>query len=341
MKPQLAICIPTYNRGYLLANCLQSIVESNINCEDSARNYEIIISDNCSNDDTNQVVEKYTSYLPIKYSRNHKNLGIARNFLNAISLASAEYAWLVGSDDLLIAGSIRKIMKLIEKNPDVDLFYINAFLLDKSYLDKYEHPFKIQHLPLSMETHNRVHTSSKKDFFNLIDPSVAFDYLGGMYLSVFRREKWLAHEDCLDKAAIHDSRTFSHFDNTFPHIKIFAHAFNKSKVYIEHTPLIVSLSGAREWAPMYPLVRSFRLLEALDIYKSKGLSWRKYIKCKNYSLQWFIPDLMLMIAHPKRTGLNYISIRKALANILFPNTYLSLIRVSFGKVVGYFHKCRI
>ena len=45
---KLSICIPTYNRAYLLRNCLSSICE----CIPSDLDFEVCISDNASTDDT-------------------------------------------------------------------------------------------------------------------------------------------------------------------------------------------------------------------------------------------------------------------------------------------------
>ena len=46
-----------------------------------------------------------------------------------------------------------------------------------------------------------------------------------MFLSVFRRKNWNKNVGALDELAISDDHTFSHFDNTFPHVKIFSQAF--------------------------------------------------------------------------------------------------------------------
>ena len=99
-------------------------------------------------------------------------------------------------------------------------------------------------------------------FLDLINPDVSFDFLGGIFLSVFSKRNWNQYTNVLDENAINDTRVWSHFDNTFPQIKICAHAFRASTAFFHSTPLIVSLFGSatREWAPMYPLVRSVRLI---------------------------------------------------------------------------------
>ena len=102
----------------------------------------------------------------------------------------------------------------------------------------------------------------------------------------------MEHKNILNPFALTDIRTFSYFDNTFPHIKIFAKAFANNNAFFSAEPLSVCLTGAREWSPMYPFVHSVRLIEALVEYKKNGLSFLRYLWCKNYALNNFIPDFI-------------------------------------------------
>ncbi len=76
----LSICIPTYNRATLLDQCLRSIVEQTHESLD----YEIIVSDNNSNDTTEEVVRKYASITNLRYFKNEENIGAVRNILNLV-----------------------------------------------------------------------------------------------------------------------------------------------------------------------------------------------------------------------------------------------------------------
>ena len=66
----LSICIPTYNRVNQLDNCLNSILISKKKVDNF--NFEICISDNCSEEDTESIIKKYNKELTIKYNRNEK-----------------------------------------------------------------------------------------------------------------------------------------------------------------------------------------------------------------------------------------------------------------------------
>ena len=110
-----------------------------------------------------------------------------------------------------------------------------------------------------MQPFSQRKNEGKLRFNELINPNISFDFLGGIFLSVFRKKNWDENTSVLDKNAIQDNRIFSHFDNTFPHIKIFSRAFANSDAYFNSIPLNVCLTGAREWSHMSPLIMSVRL----------------------------------------------------------------------------------
>lgn len=321
---RISICIPTYNRARHLANCLHSIA----NCGSVAGvDFEVCVSDNGSTDDTAEVVRNAQQAMPIRYRRNETNLGIPRNFLAVVAMAEGEFAWLLGDDDLLMPGAIRRLTELIAAHPAVDFFYVNSFHLQTEYVKSFPQPFEMRNVPADMRPFSEFREEGERPFFALIDARVSFDFLGGMFLVVFRRAAWQRNVDALDPAALADGRTFSHFDNTFPHVKIFSRAFAKSRAYFNARPLSVCLTGAREWAPMYPLVHSVRLVEALREYRRNGLPLWQYLRCRNQALDNFLPELGAMLVHGARAGRQYLRPwRHVLANAPYPNVYLSLPR---------------
>lgn len=326
---KISICIPTYNRAAHLANCLQSIASLESR---SAIDFQVCVSDNCSTDETEDVVRAAQQAMPIVYQKNSRNIGMSRNFLRVVDMADADFVWLVGDDDLLMPHALKALVELIENHPSVDFFYVNAFHLKTEYVFSFPQPFDIRQLPTDMVPFSSWAADGELPFTDLINPKISFDFLGGIFLSVFRRQLWVQHVDALSAEAIADPRVFSHFDNTFPHLKIFSRAFTDSRAYFNSNSLIVCLTGAREWAPMYPLVHSVRLVEALKEYRKNGLSRLSYWRCRNYALNNFLPDLVSMAVHRKRSGYSYIKpLDLILENCLYPNFYLSLVNFFIRK----------
>lgn len=330
---KISICIPTYNRAVHLTNCLQSIIS---NKSKSEIEFQVCVSDNCSTDETEDVVRRAQNHLDIKYYKNESNLGVTKNILNVVGVADGEFIWLIGDDDLLLPFALEKISNLICKYKDIDYFYINTFHLESEYVLSFPQPFDTANLPKDMKLWSSWPKSGEMKFMDLVDPKISFDFLGGMFLSVFRRRKWIRHVDVLEKTAVSDPRVCAHFDNTYPHVKIFANAFANSAVFFNAEPLSVCLRGAREWAPMFPLVRSVRTLEALNEYRKNGLPYIKYLLCKNYALNHFVPDFVLMLINKDHSGFVYIKPWKLIfGNCLYPNFYFSIF-YSIGRKLKLF-----
>lgn len=116
--PRLAICIPTYKRPAYLEVCLKSILTA-IGDE----TVPIVISDD-SGDDTNaEVIARAKFQSPnVKWYRNEENLGIDRNIMSAVSLCTADYAWLVGEDDLLIPNAVKHVLGVLRTRSPGFLF---------------------------------------------------------------------------------------------------------------------------------------------------------------------------------------------------------------------------
>ena len=331
----LSICIPTYNRPNQLPNCLHSIYLAKKN---SNLDFEVCISDNGSNYDVTKIIQPYEDKLKIRLNKNKVNLGYQPNLLKTISIATGEYVWAIGDDDLLIPGSLQKIEKLLNDNRDVDFFYINSYLLDYSYLSKFEKPFNTKNLPNNMEKLSKKKISQKLHFWDLIDYKVSFDFLLGNFLNIFKRKMWLDNVSCLNENLLKDTRVWSNFDNTCAHIKIYANAFKNSQAYFYEDALTVNAFGVREWAPLYPFIEIVRLPEVLDYYRSKGLSFKKYVLNKNYALRNFSNYFFKILIRGKEGGLNYVNFyRHVFLNLIYPNVYLSILHFIFRKLKNKFN----
>lgn len=124
-EPVLSICIPTWNRAKYLDKSLNSIF-SQIG-EISEGNLELFVSDNASDDNTSDVINKYIELgLPITYNRNTENIGAARNFLNCINWASGKYILLLGDDDILKPRAINMILDAL-RGDDYGMLHIRKY----------------------------------------------------------------------------------------------------------------------------------------------------------------------------------------------------------------------
>jgi len=119
----LSIGIPTYNGGKHIKETLDSIV-SQLN--DVNEEIEIVISDNASTDETPEIIKDYQNrYGIIKYFRNGQNVGFDRNVDLLFERAIGKYVWLLSDDDLILPGSIRKVLKVLSKHPELAAVFVN------------------------------------------------------------------------------------------------------------------------------------------------------------------------------------------------------------------------
>ncbi len=180
-SPILSICIPTYNRSFYLKDCLRDLTEQLVADGDLINNVEILISDNCSIDDTQSLVAEYQKrYANIKYFKNEKNVGFDLNVVNSIEKATGKYCMYLGDDDAIAIGGIRYLVDFLRKN---ELSVLTYELVDYSNLNK----SKITNGTIKDEL---IHvTNSHNDFLN-------DSYSHGVFNNfTFDRKLWLENVD--------------------------------------------------------------------------------------------------------------------------------------------------
>ncbi|MFH1691078.1 MAG: glycosyltransferase family 2 protein [Candidatus Omnitrophota bacterium] len=91
---KFSVCLPTYNMGPLLGATIENILNQTF------QNFELIISDNCSQDETERIVKSFSDPR-IKYFRNDINLGYFGNLEQCMRLASGEIIFLMSAKSLL------------------------------------------------------------------------------------------------------------------------------------------------------------------------------------------------------------------------------------------------
>ena len=108
------VAIPTYNRAeYLRQNLTQ--LRSELTPELQSQ-VEILVSDNCSPDHTQEVVQSFLKDgMQIKYIRNAENIGWGGNFFQCFDQASAKYVLLLGDDDVLWDGALAKLVNTLQR----------------------------------------------------------------------------------------------------------------------------------------------------------------------------------------------------------------------------------
>lgn len=134
---QFSIIVPVYNIENYIEYCIESIIRQTF------KNYELIIVDDGSVDESANIVDRYKTFKNIKvYHKKNGGLSDARNF--GIKHASGQYLMFVDGDDFLYDKySLEKIANSIKTKPDI-LQYRMVYYYDKN--KKYVHSKNIQQL---------------------------------------------------------------------------------------------------------------------------------------------------------------------------------------------------
>jgi len=110
-NPVVSILIPVYNREGIIEETVMSALEQDYD------NFEIIIVDNCSTDQTWEVLNKLSKLNnKIKIFQNETNLGPVRNWEQCIHRASGEYGKILWSDDLIDKQFLSKTLQLFTED---------------------------------------------------------------------------------------------------------------------------------------------------------------------------------------------------------------------------------
>jgi len=241
----LAICIPTYNRKEFLEECIQSIIDQIFSCN-LFEQVQICISDNNSNDGTDEMVAKYISNekLDIIYSKNSENLGPDLNYLKAISISNAQYCWYMGSDDVIAANALTNLLKEIQTKKDT------VYLFNRVECDINMNRIKdSQWFSADEKSYMLYDDTDCEAYFNGCNSlGAVFSFLSTI---VFNKQEW-------DKVKIDNSYIGTAYPHVFVLFKMLLQKGNSIK-FIKSTILPVLCRGGNDFFGSRGVVKRFEI----------------------------------------------------------------------------------
>jgi glycosyltransferase involved in cell wall biosynthesis len=137
---KVSIGMPVYNGDKYIGIAIDSVLKQNYS------DFELIICDNNSTDDTQKICMKYLNLdSRIKYYRNSKNLGAGRNYNKVFELSNGEYfAWLA-HDDFIAPEYIKKCVDVMDSDPNVVLCYAKTIFVNENceHIKDYDNPMDL------------------------------------------------------------------------------------------------------------------------------------------------------------------------------------------------------
>lgn len=111
--PRVSVIIPTYNRAGELRRCLDSLISQTIG------DFEVVVCDDGSTDNTAEVVTGYASLLDITYDYGSNFGGPARPRNRGVRLARGRYVAFLDSDDWWVPTKLERSLEVLESGADV------------------------------------------------------------------------------------------------------------------------------------------------------------------------------------------------------------------------------
>ena len=126
MSPTVSVIIPNYNHAPYLKERIDSVLNQ------TYQDFEVIILDDCSPDNSVEVIEQYRSNPHVSHilinEQNTRNTFI--QWERGISMAKGRYIWIAESDDVAEPQLLETLIGQLEQHPDASVAFCHSRLID-------------------------------------------------------------------------------------------------------------------------------------------------------------------------------------------------------------------
>lgn len=126
MSPTVSVIIPNYNHAPYLKERIDSVLNQ------TYQDFEVIILDDCSPDNSVEVIEQYRSNPHVSHilinEQNTRNTFI--QWERGISMAKGRYIWIAESDDVAELQLLETLIGQLEQHPDASVAFCHSRLID-------------------------------------------------------------------------------------------------------------------------------------------------------------------------------------------------------------------
>lgn len=122
--PTVTVCIPTYNYAHYLPAVIASVLDQTF------EDFELLIADDASSDDTEQVVARFLDDPRVRFLPNQQNNGMFANFNRCTAEARGEYIKFLMADDWLAPRFLEETVALLDARRELEFCTVGAWLID-------------------------------------------------------------------------------------------------------------------------------------------------------------------------------------------------------------------
>ena len=210
MSPTVSVIIPNYNHAPYLKERIDSVLNQ------TYQDFEVIILDDCSPDNSVEVIEQYRSNPHVSHilinEQNTRNTFI--QWERGISMAKGRYIWIAESDDVAELQLLETLIGQLEQHPDASVAFCHSRLIDADGALLSEQNTKNPAQP------GQITIDGSCTFLRHL---LIFNYIYNASMAVFRRDVYdranpdykqrplhlfLCHASCILPPHSHQERTF-------------------------------------------------------------------------------------------------------------------------------------
>lgn len=186
--PRLSIGLPVYNGSKYLKEVIDSLLLQTFT------DFELIISDNASTDETREICEAYAMRdSRVRYHRNSVNIGAMQNWYQTFQLSSGEYFLGAAHDDAFHPDFARQCIKVLDQFLDLVVCYTKTKIIDEN--GNFSGNFDLVADITSPKPHIRLYNALSTDL-------LCIQLLGVIRSNAFRRTKEFAGYYGCDRNAL-------------------------------------------------------------------------------------------------------------------------------------------
>ncbi len=133
--PLISVIITSYNYAHYLSESISSVLMQDVH------DLELIVVDNASTDNTDEVISGYLADPRLRYYKNATNIGLTPNHCRGLELARGAYILFVSADDRLLPGHLRRCLDYLEAHPSIDMVYTGVIFMEAN-----SRPFDVRNM---------------------------------------------------------------------------------------------------------------------------------------------------------------------------------------------------
>lgn len=144
-RRKVSVIVASYNYGRFLPDAIESVLHQTVLPD------EILISDDCSTDNTWEIAEEYQRQYPdlIRVNRNESNLGVVGHFNKAVRLTYGDYFCILGADNRLCSNYLESTSCALDQNAQVAVAYTDFVIFGPRaavLADEFKERWLVEHI---------------------------------------------------------------------------------------------------------------------------------------------------------------------------------------------------